>query len=194
MRSRFSGDSIITTISIGILFIFFNTALVAQSEVNWLSWEEAMKLSQIEKRKVFVDVYTDWCGWCKRMDKTTFDHPAIADFLNDNFYCIKFDAEQKEPISLNGKTYRYVKNGKRGYHELAAKIMNSRLSFPTTVFLDENFRVIQPIAGYKSPEIFEVIISYFATDSFKTTPWAVYEKNYKPQKKEKGGFVEKGGN
>ena len=60
-------------------------------DVEWLSWEEALKKSKDEKRKFFVDVYTSWCGWCKKMDKSTFGQQEIAEFLNDNYYPVKFN-------------------------------------------------------------------------------------------------------
>jgi thioredoxin-related protein len=152
------------------MFLFVGISY-AQTTVNWLTWEEALERSQIEKRKFFVDVYTDWCGWCKKMDKATFQKPEIAEYLNQNYYSIKFNAEQKGEINLNDKLYKFVKSGKNGYHELAVEITYGKLSYPTIVFLDENAKVIQPISGYKDAKMFKMIMSYFAEDHFKTTPW-----------------------
>ncbi|MCB0595154.1 MAG: DUF255 domain-containing protein [Lewinellaceae bacterium] len=148
--------------------------------VKWLSWEEAMALSQTEKKKILLNVYTDWCGWCKRMDKATFEEPNIARYINDNFYPVKFDAEQRNELEYKGKTYKYVKNGQRGYHELAAELLKGRLSFPTVVFLDEHANVIQSIVGYKSPQQFERIATYFAGGHYKKTPWSTYQATYRP--------------
>ena len=134
---------------------------IEEGKINWLSIEEAIEKSKEEPRKIFIDVYTEWCGWCERMDVNTFQHETIAGYLSEKYYCVKFDAEYKENIEFNGKTYKYVKNGRRGYHELAAELVRGRLSFPTTVFLDEKQRLIQPIPGYKDPEMFEQIITYF---------------------------------
>lgn len=153
---------------------------VNQAAVNWLSWEEAMALSQKEKKKILLSVYTDWCGWCKRMDTATFEEPNIARYINENFYPVKFDAEQRGELEYQGKAYKYVKNGKRGYHELAAELLKGRLSFPSVVFLDEKQEVIQSIVGYKPPEEFEKIATYFAQDHYKKTPWSTYQKNFRP--------------
>lgn len=155
--------------------------------VEWLSWEEAVERSKVEKRKIFVDVYTSWCGWCKRMDKTTFGQAHIAKYLNENFYPVKFNAEQTEPVTIDGKTYKFVKQGRRGYHELAAHIMRGRLSYPTIVFMDENFRLIQPIPGFQDPSKFEVIMTYFGENHHKKTPWAKYVRAYQPIPK--GQFI-----
>lgn len=147
-------------------------------EVEWLSLEEAMEKCKTEKRKIFIDVFTDWCGWCKRMDQSTFVDPSVAQYLNENYYAVKLNAEQKEDIEFNDKTYHFKKNGARGYHELAAELLNNRLSFPTVVFLDESMKVIQPIPGYLEATKLEAILNYFGTDSHRTTPWETYERKF----------------
>ncbi len=164
--------SVLTTFG---LFLFIG-GVWAQAKVQWLTWEEALNRSKVEKRKFFVDVYTDWCGWCKKMDVSTFQNPDIAEYINKHYYPIKFNAEQREDINLKDKVYKFVRNGKRGYHELAVEITYGRLSYPTIVVLDENAEVIQPIPGYKDPEMMGKIISYFAEDHFKKTPWNKYTK------------------
>ncbi len=151
-----------------------------EEAIKWLSWEEAMALSGKEKKKILLNVYTDWCGWCKRMDKATFQEPNIARYINDNFYPVKFDAEQRDELEYKGKTYKYVKNSQRGYHELAAELLKGRLSFPTVVFLDEDLNVIQSIVGFKTPQQFERIATYFAGGHYLKTPWSTYQKAYRP--------------
>ncbi len=147
-------------------------------KVNWMTLEQALEKSKTEKRKIFVDVYTDWCGWCKRMDSTTFVNPAVAKYLNERFYPVKFNAEQQQDITLNGKTYKFKKSGQRGHHELAAEWLNNRLSFPTIVFLDENQQLIQPIPGFQDATKTEAIMNYFGGDNHKKTPWESYEKSF----------------
>ncbi|MBV6443010.1 MAG: DUF255 domain-containing protein [Haliscomenobacteraceae bacterium CHB4] len=146
--------------------------------VKWMTLEEALEKSKTDKRKIFVDVYTDWCGWCKRMDSTTFMNPAVAQYLNEHYYPVKFNAEQQKDIVYKDKTYQFKKNGARGYHELAAAWLNNRLSYPTTVFLDENQGVIQPLPGYQDAAKMEAVLNYFGTDSHKKTPWESYQKNF----------------
>ncbi|MCC7246118.1 MAG: DUF255 domain-containing protein [Saprospiraceae bacterium] len=146
--------------------------------VNWMTLDQAIEKSKTEKRKIFIDVYTDWCGWCKHMDSTSFSQPAVANYLNEKFYAVKFNAEQTGDLNFQGKTWKYIKNGSRGYHELASHWLNNRLSFPTSVFLDENMNTIQPLAGYLDAAKLEAILHYFGTDSHRTTPWESYEKKY----------------
>jgi thioredoxin-related protein len=151
--------------------------------IQWITWEQALEKSKTHPRKIMVDLYTDWCGWCKRMDASVFHNNAIVNYVNQNYYAIKFNAEQKEEITFKGKTYRFVKQGMKGYHELAAEITRGRLSYPTIIFLDEKLEVIQPIPGYKEPLEFEQIITYFGRNEHQKTPWDVYQRNYVPLSK-----------
>jgi thioredoxin-related protein len=148
--------------------------------IQWLTWEEAIQKSQTEKKKIVVDIYTDWCGWCKRLDANTFQQEHIARYINEHYYAVKFNAEQRKDIEFKGKTYKFLDQGRRGYHELAAEITRGRLGYPTIVFLDEDLEVIQAINGYKGPEDFEKIMTYFAKDYYKKMPWDAYQKSYTP--------------
>ncbi len=153
---------------------------VLRDSIKWMTWEQMLEKSKTQPRKVVVDVYTDWCGWCKRMDATTFSDPCVAKYINETYYAVKFDAEQKQDIVFKEKTYKFVKNGMRGYHELAAEITRGQLSFPTIVFLDENIDVIQSIPGYRDVKDFETIATYFGRNEHMKTPWETYLKNYQP--------------
>ena len=149
-----------------------------QEKINWLTWDEAIALNKLEPRKIIVDVYTDWCGWCKKMDKATFQDSAVVRYVNQNYYAIKFNAEQTDDIRIGDQVYQYVKKGTRGYHELAAQITYGRLSYPTIVFMSEKLEVIQPLAGFQAAEDFEMIMKYFGGDFHKTTPWKKYAASY----------------
>ncbi|WP_394350960.1 thioredoxin family protein [Poritiphilus flavus] len=150
-------------------------------EVQWLSLEEAAALAQNDKnpKKVFIDVYTDWCGWCKKMDKDTFQNPEVAKYMNSNFYMVKLDGEGKDPIEFKGKTYNYVPSGRRGYHEIAAALLQGRMSYPTVVFLDEDLNMLSPVPGYQKPKPFLNIARYFGDDIYKEKDWKTYSEDSK---------------
>lgn len=162
------------TITFAILMLFLTTASAQQ--VNWVSWDEAVALTKNEgnTKKVFIDVYTDWCGWCKKMDKDTFQNPQVAAYMNENFHMVKMDAEGKEPIEYNGKTFKFVPSGRRGYHELAAALLNGRMSYPTVVFMDEDLNMLSPVPGYQKVEPFMQIARYFGDNIYKTQDWKTY--------------------
>lgn len=172
-------------IVIGASFLFsFSPPPTDPETVKWMSFEEAIEKSKKEKKKIFVDVYTDWCGWCKVMDKNTFNDPHVAKILNERFYPVKFNAEQKEDVTFAGHTFKFVENGRSGYHELAASLLNNQLSYPTVVFLTEDFKMIQPLPGYRKADEFHSIIEYIGGDLYKSKSFEDFQKEYKsPYKK-----------
>src|SRR5690606_13792204 len=159
------------------LFLFSSIVSIHSQESQWLSWTEAVELANSEEtpKKIFVDVYTDWCGWCKKMDKDTFKDPKVFNYMKDKFYMVKLDAEQKEDILYKGKTFKYIAQGRSGYHELAAALLQGRLSFPTTIFLNAKQEILSPIPGYQGPEDFLKIAKYYGDDVYKNRSWEEYD-------------------
>ena len=156
-----------------------------QDLIRWYTWEEGMVKAEEESKKLFVDLYTDWCKWCKEMDKATFQNKVIADYINENYIAIKFNAEQRGEIVFKGETFKFVKGGRKGYHTLATSLTKGRLSYPTVVFMDEDMEVIQAIPGYLDVPTFDPIMRYFAENFHKSTPWATYLRRYKSDQDEK---------
>lgn len=151
----------------------------AKGAVAWMTIEEAMEKSKVHKKKIFVDVFTDWCGWCKVMDRETFSDPEVATVLNEKFYAVKLNAEtKKEDIVFNGTTFKYVETSPgRGVHQFAAALLQNQLSYPTVVFLSEDFGMIAPMPGFKKPEEFHVSLLFVASDAFKKMTIDNYVKN-----------------
>ena len=149
----------------------------AETAIQWYSWEEALALSETSPKKVFVDVYTSWCGWCKKMDRTTFKDPKVVKYLNDNFYAVKFDAEQKEPIIFNGKTFEFMNAGRRGVHQLAYALLDGRMGYPAFVMLDESFARIMISPGYKVTDQLMKELVFAKEETYKEMSWEVYVKS-----------------
>ncbi|MDZ4716437.1 MAG: DUF255 domain-containing protein [Cytophagales bacterium] len=166
---------------IGLLLVGFAGSAWSQEAgpVKWMSFEQALEKSKTEKRKIFIDVYTDWCGWCKVMDKNTFSEASVAKVLNEKFYPVKFDAEQTGDVQFDGRTFKFIPQGNNGVHELAAALLNNQLSYPTVVFLDEDFKMIQPLAGYQKAPEFHRIIQFIGEDHFKKMKWSEFQTVYK---------------
>jgi thioredoxin-related protein len=148
--------------------LFIGSAGFAQ-EVEWYSIEEAVVLNSKEPKKMMIDVYTTWCGWCKVMDRNTFSDKNIAEYLNTNFYPVKLNAEQKEVITIGDKNFEYVTVGNRGYNELAVYLLQGQMGFPSVVFLDEEGKLIgQPFQGYKDAKAFDELMKYIGEEKYKT--------------------------
>ena len=147
-----------------------------KKRINWMTVEQAYVATQKKPKKLVVDVYTSWCGWCKVMDRETFSKPAIIDYVNENYYAVKLNAEQTADITLGKQTFKYRGTASgRGAHELAAMLMKNQMSYPTTVFLDEKFNLIQPIAGYLEPRTFHQIVTYFGQNYYQKEPFDQYK-------------------
>lgn len=166
---------------VGLICVMATLAVSAQTaKIEWLTWEQAVVKMEKEPRKMMVDTYTDWCGWCKRMDATTMIDPAVIQIINEKYYAVKLDGEYKKDIVFKGRTYKFVPvPNQRGYHELPAELMGGKMSYPTLVFLDEQFGIIQPLAGYQDAKTLEPILAYFGTNSYKSIAWATYQTSYK---------------
>ena len=166
----------------GVLMVTSMTGIPDAGEggaVKWMTFEDAIQKAKKEKRPVFIDVYTDWCGWCKVMDKNTFNDPQVSKLLNEKFYAVKFNAEQREDVVFDNHTFKFVPSGRNGYHELAAALLNNQLSYPTVVFLDEDFKMIQPLAGYRQAPDFHIIAQFIGEGHYKTIKWDEWQQKYK---------------
>ena len=148
-------------------------------KVNWISFEKAVELNKTNPKPILIDVYTDWCGFCHKMDATTYQNEIVVNYINDNYYAVKFDAEQKETVNYKGKSFKFIKNGRKGVHEFAYALLNGKLSYPSTVFFNKNNELVEAVPGYlKSPDM-EKIITYMGEEIYLTKDWKTFDKEFK---------------
>ena len=158
-----------------LLFFFVFIFLFSNAqEINWLTIEEAEEANKKEPKKILIDVYTDWCGWCKKMDKTTFMNKDLVEYLNQKFYCVKLDGEDKGTLTFKGVEFNYIKQGRRGYNELAAGFLQGKMSYPSLVFLDENLVILQAIKGFQTAEELLPIAAFLGENIYLETDWMDY--------------------
>ena len=129
------------------------------SPVKWYSITEAEKLDSAEHRPFLIDVYTDWCGWCKRMMATTFANKQLAQYINANFYPVRLDAETKDTIEYQGK--KWTSDGRT--NTLARYLLKGQMSYPTIVYIDRDTNIL-PVPGYMTIKDIEPILVYFSED------------------------------
>jgi len=151
---------------------------VAYKGINWISMQAALNANAKSKKKILIDFYTDWCGWCKKMDASTYEDPKIIQYINKNYYAVKFNAEREEPIFFKGKEYKMQFNGNRGTHELAVHLLNGRMGYPSTTFLNEDLGMIQTVPGYVQSNEMYMILNYFTQNKYKTTPFEQFQKEF----------------
>ena len=151
-----------------IAFISILMLSISCGNVKTQNFEEALKTAKEENKKVIVDVYTDWCGWCKKMDRDAYSDPGIKQLIGDNFILVKLDAESDTKFNYNGKLYKSS--------EIAAMFDVS--GYPTTVFLEPDGKVIEfmydsyrmnNLPGYYKASDFKKVLEYIRDEKFKDT-------------------------
>lgn len=177
----------LVTLCISVSFAFgqhgseTNTEVDSEAtKINWLTFEEAYALHQKEPKKWVIDVWTTWCGWCKKMDASTFSDSIVVAHINENFYAVTMDGEYKNDIQVEDRTYQFVANGRRGYHELPAELMGGKMSYPTVVFLGDGLENLSAIPGFKNATDFLQIVEFFELYDPVSNPikWEDFVANY----------------
>lgn len=151
---------------------------IDSTEIQWMTWDDVQTKMKKEPRKVWVDIYTDWCGWCKVMDKKTYSNKEVIKYMNTKFYAVKFNAEKDDSIRFMGKMY-YIPAGEKT-NELAVQLMHGELSYPHSIFMDENFINPSPIPSYHPVPEMEMILKFLGENNYKSMKFEQFQKDFKP--------------
>lgn len=170
--------------------------VVCAQSVEWKSIEQAAKIDTKSNGKLyFVDFYTSWCGWCKRMDRETFSDPTVAKILNTYYIPVKFDAEGTSEFSWDGSKYSNSPSGpgaRPNTHNFAKKVLGARMGFPSFGIFKANQKQITVVQGYQSAADFVIILWYFASGD--NTRYAfekyqqIFDKEIRPTMNQKLGI------
>jgi thioredoxin-related protein len=171
-----------------LLALLSSVSGIAQ-EIKWLSLEEAIALQKKSPKKIIMDVYTNWCGPCKMLDKNTFHNPDVVKYINQYYYAVKFNAEGNEEITYNGKTYtnpdykEALANRRNGTHQFTYYLKVR--GYPTLVYFDESGNLITAITNYMTPQQIELYLKLFGEDKYKQLKsqedFNAYSKAFVPQ-------------
>ncbi len=174
--------------SLVLIFFTFNMILFAQHNqagdasshglVKWMSFKEAQEANKKQSKPFLIDLYTDWCGWCKHMNKTTYSDVGLANYINTYFYPVQFDAETQDTIEYNGTKYWNESKEKKSPHQLAIKMLNGKLSYPSTVFVNNNFQFNLLSQGYLEVRKIEPLLIYTVENVFRTTQYEDFRVNF----------------
>lgn len=145
-----------------------------EANINWIDIQDLEQAQAKEKRPVFIDFYTSWCGWCKRMDKTTFVDSRLIAYINENYYAIKFDGEEKATVAYRGSQFKFVNQGRRGYHELTMGFLKNQWSFPTVVIMNTELEILQNFRGYRTADELLPILTFLGEQIYTTKSWDVF--------------------
>ncbi|QKX07629.1 thioredoxin fold domain-containing protein [Aquimarina sp. TRL1] len=115
-------------------------------EIHWITFEQLDDSLKVKSKKVFIDFYTDWCVYCKKMDRVVFTKPEVIAKINKEYYAVKMNAEQKDTISFDGTNFinKHHKTKRNAIHDIPLLLASRKgypFSLPAMVILDENFSV-----------------------------------------------------
>ena len=156
----------IKKITFGLIAVFAFTLSAIAQEINWVTMDEALELQKKEPKKIFMDVYTNWCGPCKMLDKNTFHNKDVVDYINKHYYAVKFNAEGNSTVTYKDKTfgnpnYDASKANKRNSAHEFSRYLQVR-AYPTMVFFDEEGNVISPVTGIFKTTTIGVVLKDFS--------------------------------
>jgi len=164
------------------------TINLSAQEINWVTFEEAVALQKKNPKKIMMDVYTNWCGPCKMLDRNTFKNKDVVTYVNENFYAVKFNGEGNSEVTYKDNTFKNPgydpeKANKRNSAHEFARFLQIR-AYPTIAFFDEELKLIAPITGYQRPQQLELYLKLFKDNAYKKMTsqesFNEYYKAFKP--------------
>ena len=136
-------------------FLLLGVLSVHSQEIRWMSIEEALAKQKKVPKPIFMNIYTDWYDPCKMLDKNTFQDAEVIDFINKNYYAVKFNAEGNSIITFKGSKFSNPgfdpnRKGRNSAHELTSFLKVK--GYPSMYIIDKNGETQQQIVGYKTQE------------------------------------------
>ena len=155
----------------------FKVTVTKHEKLEWMDMTQLKEKMKSEARPALIDVYTNWCYWCKVMDKKTYHNSKVVGYITDHFYPVKLDAETKENIEWKSKTFNYNDNYR--INDFTMYVTSGQPSFPTTVILTDEQSDPISIPGFLEPKELEPILKYFGEGAYKTESFQIYKMNFK---------------
>jgi len=142
-------------------------ALPAQAGgVAWRTWNAGLAAASGSGKPVIVDVYTDWCGWCKRMDRDTYSRPEVSEYVNRHFIMVRLNGDSDDRVTYGGR-------------EFTARTLAGGFNvsgYPTTIFLRPNGAHLVNVPGYMGPDKFMKLVRYIGDGALdRGVKWEEYE-------------------
>ena len=159
------------------IFSFAKVNPSTKEKINWLSIDELNLKLKTESKPVLIDLFTNWCYWCKVMDKKTYNNPKVISYINKHFYALKLNAETKEAIVWNNKDYQY--NSQSKLNDFTMYVTQGDVGFPTTVIFPEVEKQPASVPGFMEPKDIESILKYFGEGNYKTQNFKEFSANFK---------------
>jgi len=162
--------------------------LVHAQKIVWMSFDDALRAQKAEPKKIFMDVYTNWCGPCKLLDKKTFQNPDVSRYISEHFYAVKFNAEGQEAINFFDQTFTNPsfdssRKGRNTTHQFTQFL--GVKGYPTMVFFSENGDPIMPVVGFQKPQQLELFLKMIKQGDYqvfsKPGDFEKYRDSFRPR-------------
>ncbi|MBI1802991.1 MAG: thioredoxin fold domain-containing protein [Ignavibacteriae bacterium] len=138
----------------------------AKAELPWKPFTDGFAEAKKNDKKIMLDIYTDWCGWCKRLDANVYSDPDVAAYLKAHYVSVKLNAESKTQVTYKDTAYSQV-----GFAQALGVT-----GYPTIAFFDSHGDFITKLGGYVGPERFLPIVKFIGEDYYKKMSWDDYQK------------------
>lgn len=164
-------------LSVVFLSAFGNEKPAGKEKIQWLTLEEVSAKMKDNPKPIIIDLYAKWCYWCKVMDKKTYNHDKVVNYINEKFYPVKLDAETRETLQWDNKDFSF--NQSLNMNQFSVYVTNGQLSFPTTVIYTSIQEAPATIPGFMSPDEIEPILKYFGENHYQKEGFQEFLKNFK---------------
>lgn len=167
----------VTLLACWLIFSFAKVKPTEKEKINWLTIDEVNLRLKTESKPVLIDLFTNWCYWCKVMDKKTYNNSKVISYINKHFYAVKLNAETKDPVIWNERSYLY--NTESKLNDFTMYVTRGQAEFPTTVIFPEMKLGPAAIPGYMEPKDIEAVLKYFGEGNYKTQDFKEFSANFK---------------
>lgn len=159
---------------IAVLVIFLTILFYAfypteNSHLKWRKFDEGLNEAKISNKKIIVDIYADWCKWCKKMDVEIYPSPEIKNYIETHYIPIKLNGESHEILYYKGEKYTYT--------EFTSSLGVN--GFPATLFMETNGEIITILPGYPGKEEFLNILKFIGEDYYLKITFDEFLKKFK---------------